>query len=38
MPKFKAIRQTRVSEEVANQIKQSILVGEFKAGDKLPSE
>jgi DNA-binding FadR family transcriptional regulator len=38
MPKFKPIRQTRVSEEVVAQVKQSILLGEFKAGDKLPSE
>ena len=38
MPKFKPIRQSRVSEEVTEQIKQSILLGEFRAGDKLPSE
>jgi GntR family transcriptional repressor for pyruvate dehydrogenase complex len=38
MPKFKPIRQTRVSDEVTEQIKQSILLGDFKAGDKLPSE
>ncbi len=38
MPKFKPIKQTRVSEEVAEQLKQSILGGDFKAGDKLPSE
>lgn len=38
MPKFRPIKQTRVSEEVAEQLKQSILLGEFRAGDKLPSE
>jgi len=38
MPKFKPIKQSRVSEEVAEQLKQSILSGHFKAGDKLPSE
>lgn len=38
MPKFKPIKQTRVSEEVAEQLKQSILSGDFKSGDKLPSE
>ena len=38
MPKFKPIRQFRVSGEVAEQLKQSILSGHFKAGDKLPSE
>ena len=38
MPTFKPIRQLRVSEEVANQLKQSILLGNFNAGDKLPAE
>ncbi len=38
MPRFRPIKQTRVSDEVAEQIKQSILVGDFKDGDKLPSE
>jgi GntR family transcriptional repressor for pyruvate dehydrogenase complex len=38
MPRFKPIKQSRVSEEVAEQLKQSILSGHFKAGDKLPSE
>ena len=38
MPKFKPIRQFRVSEEVTEQLKQSILLGGFKAGDKLPPE
>jgi len=38
MPNFKPIRQFRVSEEVANQLKQSILLGHFNTGDKLPAE
>lgn len=38
MPKFKPIKQMRVSEEVAGQLKESIMVGHFKAGDRLPSE
>lgn len=38
MPSFKPIRQFRISGEVAEQLKQSILVGHFKAGDRLPSE
>jgi DNA-binding FadR family transcriptional regulator len=38
MARFKPIKQFRVSEEVCDQLKQSILLGQFKAGDKLPSE
>ena len=38
MYSFKAIRPPRVSEEVAEQIKQAILQGHFKAGQKLPPE
>jgi GntR family transcriptional regulator, transcriptional repressor for pyruvate dehydrogenase complex len=38
VPSFKPIRQFRVSGEVAEQLKHSILVGQFKAGDRLPSE
>jgi DNA-binding FadR family transcriptional regulator len=38
MPRFKPIKQLRVSEEVAEQLKQSIIMGHFKEGDKLPSE
>jgi len=38
MPKFKPIKQMRISEEVAGQLKESIMVGHFKAGDRLPSE
>ncbi len=39
MPSFKPIKQSRVSGEVAEQqLKQSILLGHFGTGDKLPSE
>jgi GntR family transcriptional repressor for pyruvate dehydrogenase complex len=38
MTKFKPIRQLRVSEKVAEQIKQAILLGHFKLADKLPAE
>ena len=38
MPKFTPIRQVRVSEEVSEQLKHSILSGQFKPGDRLPSE
>ncbi|MEJ5374963.1 MAG: FadR/GntR family transcriptional regulator [bacterium] len=35
---FKPVRQGRISEEVAQQLKESILLGSFKPGDRLPSE
>jgi GntR family transcriptional repressor for pyruvate dehydrogenase complex len=38
MNRFKPIRQVRVSEEVLSQLKESILLGKFKSGEKLPSE
>jgi GntR family transcriptional repressor for pyruvate dehydrogenase complex len=38
MPRFKPIRQLRISAEVAEQLKQSILSGHFKPGEKLPPE
>ena len=38
MPKFKPVKQLRVSEAVIEQLKESILAGIFKPGDKLPSE
>jgi DNA-binding FadR family transcriptional regulator len=38
MARFKPIRQLRISEEVAEQLKQSILSGHFKPGEKLPPE
>jgi GntR family transcriptional repressor for pyruvate dehydrogenase complex len=38
MPTFKPIRQSRISDKVTEQLKQSILLGDFELGDKLPSE
>jgi GntR family transcriptional regulator, transcriptional repressor for pyruvate dehydrogenase complex len=38
MAKIRPIRQFRVSKEVCARLKQSILVGYFQPGDKLPSE
>jgi GntR family transcriptional repressor for pyruvate dehydrogenase complex len=38
MPEFRPIKQPRVSEEVAGQLKQAILRGDFQPGEKLPSE
>lgn len=38
MPTFTPIKPLRVSNEVTEQLKQSILLGHFKPGDKLPSE
>jgi len=38
MTTFKPIKQSRISNEVAAQLKQSILLGHFKPGNKLPSE
>ncbi len=38
MTRFKPIRQSRVSDKVAEELKRSIIVGQFKTGDKLPSE
>jgi GntR family transcriptional regulator, transcriptional repressor for pyruvate dehydrogenase complex len=38
MQKFKPIKQMRISEEVAGQLKESIMVGHFLAGDRLPPE
>lgn len=38
MQTFKPIKQTRISEEVLSQLKESILRGRYRAGDKLPSE
>lgn len=35
---FKPIRQGRISEEVVQQLKESILLGLFRPGDRLPSE
>src|SRR4030067_67538 len=38
MPNFRPIKPSRVSSEFCQQLKESILLGQFKAGDKLPSE
>jgi GntR family transcriptional regulator, transcriptional repressor for pyruvate dehydrogenase complex len=38
MRTFKPIKQSRVSGEVTEQLKQSILLGHFKSGEKLPPE
>ena len=38
MPNFKPIKQSRVSEEVLSQLKEAILLGHYKSGEKLPSE
>lgn len=35
---FQAINQTRISDQVLSQLKNSILKGRFKPGQKLPSE
>jgi DNA-binding FadR family transcriptional regulator len=38
MPQFKPLKQARISEEVLRQLKEAILLGEFKSEGKLPSE
>lgn len=38
MPRFKPVRLPRISDGVTNQLKDAILLGHFKAGDRLPSE
>lgn len=38
MPKFRPIRQKRVSVEVYQQLREAILSNDFRAGDRLPSE
>ena len=38
MVMFRPVKQFRVSGEVCEQVKQAILLGKFKAGDRLPSE
>ncbi|MDE6656598.1 MAG: FadR family transcriptional regulator, partial [Anaeroplasmataceae bacterium] len=35
---FKPIKRVSVSEQIFEQIKEKIISGEFKPGDKLPSE
>lgn len=38
MQSFKPIKPSRVSEQVAEQLKHSIVLGRFKPGDKLPGD
>ncbi len=38
MSYFKPIKQSRVSEEVLSQLKEAILLGKYKSGQKIPSE
>jgi GntR family transcriptional repressor for pyruvate dehydrogenase complex len=38
MGRFRPIRQFRISQEVLSQLKEAILLGKFKFGEKLPSE
>jgi DNA-binding FadR family transcriptional regulator len=38
MGQFKSVKQSRVSEAVLAQLKEAILLGHFKSGEKLPSE
>jgi len=38
MSYFKPIKQSRLSEEVLSQLKEAILLGKFKSGQKIPSE
>ena len=38
MARFKPIKTSRVSENVLEQLKGAILLGEYNSGDKLPSE
>ena len=38
MTNFKPIKTSRVFEDVLIQLKEAILLGVYKSGDKLPSE
>lgn len=38
MPRFKPIRPSRVSDEIVKQLRDGILSGRLKAGERLPSE
>jgi GntR family transcriptional repressor for pyruvate dehydrogenase complex len=38
MGQFQSVRQSRVSEAVLAQLKEAIILGHFKSGEKLPSE
>ena len=35
---FKPIRPKKISEEIVNQIKELIVKGDLKPGDRIPSE
>lgn len=35
---FRPVRQVKASDEVFNQLKEAIITGRYKTGDKLPSE
>lgn len=35
---FQRVKQLKISEQVAEQIKSSILAGKFSPGEKLPAE
>ena len=37
-PEFKSLQRRRLYEEVSDALKQAILKGDYKVGDKLPSE
>lgn len=38
MPNFQPVKTLRISENIAAQLKNAILKGEFRPGEKLPSE
>jgi GntR family transcriptional repressor for pyruvate dehydrogenase complex len=38
MPRFSSVKPLRVSENVAGQLKNAIFSGDFRPGEKLPSE
>ncbi len=38
MKPFRSVKQTRISEEVVNQLKGAILSGDYKPGEKIPPE
>ena len=38
MPNFQPVKTLRISENIATQLKNAILKGEFQPGEKLPSE
>ena len=38
MPAFRPVRPTRASSEVVTQIREAILSGRFRPGDRLPTE